>query len=364
MSQRSPAAFTPKRFSKLLIRGLILATFTIFCATAASFLSQRTIAAPDKSASAADSSCDRACLDSFIDQYLAALATHDPSQLPLARGAKTTETGQLVPPGEGMWLSVDQIGTYRVRFDDPAAGEAGIIALTDEHGLPGVLSLRLKIQDRKISEVESIIVRQDIQGQGGMLMTSTMFAVTPIAPLDRKWFLLPDPALLTAVPPADRTPRDKMIAAAAAYLDGLENSSSAGVPIDDSCIRRDNGLQTTSNPNPSPIDPAFPAFKIFGLECAAQLDSRYYSVISKVRERRYPIVDEERGLVYAVVLFDHPGDKLTIDVPGVGAVSVPPAYRSPSSFIVPVIFKLRNGKIWRIETLERTVPYGMPSGWN
>jgi hypothetical protein len=348
----------------VLHRGFILATITILCASAASFLSQRATAETGKSANAADSSCDRACLDSFIDQYLAALVTHDPSHLPLAKGAKTTETGQLVPAGDGMWLSVDQIGTYRVRFDDPAAEEAGIIALTDEHGLPGVLALRLKIRDRKISEVESIIVRQDIQGQGGMLMTSTMFAVTPIAPLDRKWFLLPDPALLTAVAPVDRTPREKMIAAADAYFDGLEKSSSAGVPIDDSCIRRDNGLQTTSNPNPSPTDPAFPGFTIFGLECAAQLDSHYYSVISKVRGRRYPIVDEERGLVYAVVLFDHPGDKQTVDVPGVGAVSVPPAYRSPSTFIVPVIFKFRSGKIWRIETLERTVPYGMPSGWN
>jgi hypothetical protein len=322
------------------------------------------MAAPDKSASAADPPCDRACLDGFVDQYLAALVTHDPSHLPLAQGAKTTETGQLVPPGEGMWLSLDQIGIYRVRFDDPAAGEAGIIALTDEHGLPGVLALRLKIQERKISEIESIIVRQDIQGQGGMLMTATMFAVTPIAPLDRKWFLLPDPVLLTAIAPAERTPREKMIAAAGSYFDGLEKSSSAGVPIDDSCNRRDNGLQTTSNPNPSPIDPAFPSFKIFGLECAAQLDSHFYSVISKVRGRRYPIVDEERGLLYAVLMFDHPGDKGTVDVPGVGAVSVPAAYRSPSSFIVPVIFKIRGGKILRIETLERAVPYGMPSGWN
>jgi hypothetical protein len=364
MSQRHLATFTWKRFSQAVVRGLILSAITVVCAGAGNFLSQRAMAAPDRFSDADDGPCDRACLDDFIDQYLAALVTHDPSHLLLAKGVKATETGQLVAPGEGMWLSVDQIGIYRVRFDDPVAGEAGIIALTDEHGLPGVLALRLKIQERKISEIESIIVRQDIQGQGGMLTTSTMFAVTPIAPLDRKWFLLPDPALLTPIAPAGRTSREKMLAAAEAYFDGLEKNSSAGVPMDASCIRRDNGLQTTNNPNPSPVDPAFPSFKIFGLECATQLDSHYYSVISKVRGRRYPIVDEERGLVYAIVLFDHPGYKRTVDVPGVGAVSVPPAYRSPSSFIVPVIFKIRDGKILRIETLERAVPYGMPSGWN
>jgi hypothetical protein len=221
----------------------------------------------------------------------------------------------------------------------------------------------LKVQSRQISEVEAIIVRQDIQGQGGMLTTSTMFAVAPIAPLDRKWFLLPDPKLLKAVDSASRTPRDKMIAAADAYFDGLENSSSAGVPIDDSCVRRDNGEQTTNNPNFSPVDPAFPAFKAFGFGCAAQLDTHFYSVISKVRGRRYPLVDEEHGLVYSVALFDHPGDKLTVDVPGAGKVTMPPTYRVPSTFIVPVLFKIQGGKIVRIDALERAVPYGMPSGW-
>ncbi len=230
MNQRHRDTVTSKRFSQALARGLILAVITIISAGAGNLVSQRTMAAPDKSANASDPPCDRACLDGFVDQYLAALVTHDPSHLRLAKGVKATETGQPVPPGEGMWLSVDQIGIYRVRFDDPAVGEAGIVALTDEHGLPGVLALRLKIQERKISEIESIIVRQDIQGQGGMLTTSTMFAVTPIAPLDRKWFLLPDPALLTTVAPTERIPREKMVAAADAYFDGLEKSNSAGVP--------------------------------------------------------------------------------------------------------------------------------------
>jgi hypothetical protein len=344
-----------------LIRNVILVALAVVCASAESFLSP--LAAAGEPAGAPDAACDRSCLDGFVDQYLAALVAHDPSHLPMAPAAKTTETGQAVPLGEGMWLSVDQIGTYKLRFDDPSTGEAGIYALTDEHGLPGVLALRLKVQSRKISEVEAIIVRQDIQGQCGMLTTSTMFAVTPIAAFDRKWFLLPDPVLQTAVAPAERTPRDKMIAAADAYFDGLEKSSSAGVPIDDSCIRRDNGIQTTNNGNFSPVDPAFPSFKIFGLGCAAQFDSHFYGVISKVRERRYPLVDEERGLLYAIVLFDHPGDKPKVQVPGVGEVTVPPTYRVPSSFLVPAVFKIRNGRIARMDLLERVVPYGMESGW-
>jgi hypothetical protein len=344
-------------------RSLILAGFALVCAGAGRSLSPQAAAAGERLSRTPREACDRACLDGFVDQYLAALVAHDPSHLPMAKGARTTETGIVVPLGEGMWKSVDQIGTYQVRFADPAAGEVGIIALTDEHGLPGVLALRLKVESRKISEAEAIINRQDIQGQGGALMTSTMFAVVPIAPLDRKWFLLPDPVLQLPVEPARRSPREKMIVLADAYFDGIENSSSAGVPFDDSCIRRDNGVQTTNNPNASPVDPAYPKFHIFGLDCAEQLDSHYYSVTSKVRARRYPVVDEERGLVYGVVMFDHPGDKLTVNVPDVGTITVPPTYRVPSSYFVPVLFKMEAGKIMRIELLERAVAYGTPAGW-
>jgi hypothetical protein len=350
-------------FQQAAIRNLVFVNFALLLAASGSLISPRAVAAGASPLGASDKACDRACLDAFVDQYLAALVAHDPSRLPMAKNAKTTETGVVVPLGEGFWKSVDQIGTYQVRFADPATGKVGIIALTDEHGLPGVLALRLKVESRKISEAEAIINRQDIQGQGGALMTSTMFAVVPIAPFDRKWFLLPDPILLLPVKPEERWARDKMIALADAYFDGIEKSSIAGVPLDDSCIRRDNGVQTTNNPNASPIDPANPKFHIFGLDCAQQLDSHYYSVTSKVRARRYPVVDEERGLVYGVVMFDHPGDQLTVDVPDAGTINVPPTYRVPSSFFVPVLFKIENGKIMRIELLERAVAYGTPTGW-
>jgi hypothetical protein len=345
-----------------VVCGIALVAFATLGVGGNSSLLPRVMAASSPN-SALDQACDRACLDGFVDQYLAALVTHDPSKLPLAKSVKSTETGQPVPLGQGMWISVDQIGIYRLRFDDPSTGEAGIFALTDEHGLPGMLALRLKIQARKISEVESIIVRQDIPGQGGVLATTTMFAPTLVTPLDRKWFLLPDPLLVKKVEPAQRTPREKMIAAADAYLRGIEKSSSDGVPLDDGCVRRDNGVHTTLNPGASPIDPAFPSFRVFGLTCAAQLDSHYYSFIETVRGRRFSIVDEEHGLVFAVVMFDHPGVVTSVDVPGVGKVAVPTTYRVPSSFIVPILFKIRDGKIVRIEALERAVPYGMSAGW-
>jgi hypothetical protein len=38
--------------------------------------------------------CDRACLEGFVNQYLDALAAHDPSKLRLTKNARYTENGR------------------------------------------------------------------------------------------------------------------------------------------------------------------------------------------------------------------------------------------------------------------------------
>lgn len=47
--------------------------------------------------------CGRACLEGFVNQYLDALAAHDPSKLPLTKNARYTENGQELKLGDGMW---------------------------------------------------------------------------------------------------------------------------------------------------------------------------------------------------------------------------------------------------------------------
>lgn len=38
--------------------------------------------------------CDRACLNGFVDLYWSALVAHDPDRLPLTPNARYTENGQ------------------------------------------------------------------------------------------------------------------------------------------------------------------------------------------------------------------------------------------------------------------------------
>ena len=50
--------------------------------------------AVSRNACRAAETCDRACLEGFINQYLDALVAQDPSKLPLAKNARYTEMGR------------------------------------------------------------------------------------------------------------------------------------------------------------------------------------------------------------------------------------------------------------------------------
>lgn len=77
----------------------------------------------------------------------------------------------------------------------------------------------------------------------------------------------------------------------------------------------------------------------------------------------FPIVDEERGLVYAIIRFDHNGRNKTITWNDGSVHSVNMPFDEPFSFLVGELFKIKNGKIYQIEALVLNVPYGMHLGW-
>jgi hypothetical protein len=48
------------------------------------------------------------------------------------------------------------------------------------------------------------------------------------------------------------------------------------------------------------------------MSCGAQFATGFTKVITRVQERRFPVVDKERGLVLSVIRFDHSGKNKTI----------------------------------------------------
>jgi hypothetical protein len=59
-----------------------------------------------------------------------------------------------------MWGPTVTLGTYKLYFADPEAGQVGFFGTIEEHGHPVILGLRLKIDNRKISEMEVIALRK------------------------------------------------------------------------------------------------------------------------------------------------------------------------------------------------------------
>jgi hypothetical protein len=285
--------------------------------------------------------CDRACLQRFVDQYLQALVAKDPTRLPLAAGARFTENGQQLQLGDGLWGTIDALEDYKFTFADPRSGQVGFMGTIKESGRDQILGVRLKVAGGKIQEIETLVVRPK---------TGYVFG----APKD----LRSQPVMVEALMPAQRRPRAELIRIANSYFEGLEKATEKLTPFAEDCQRIENGVVTANNPNPAPAMP------MWHVGCHAQFATHFSQFITHVRDRRFPIVDEERGLVLALVFFDHAG-RMKTQTLAVGTVSkVPADMQVPFTFEIAELFKIQDGKISRIEALVIPAPYGMRAGWS
>jgi hypothetical protein len=311
--------------------------------------------------------CDRDCLYAFVDKYFDALVSRCPCAVAMAPGVKYTENGQVVKPGEGIWKTITRRGTYRVYLADPANGTVGYYGdFSEDQGLLfSVMALRLKIQDRRITEVEMIVNREQLRPGSGGLGANTAGIMTPraINELQTTGFISPDAALLEPVPAAARSPREQLVAISDGYFEAFAQGKGSVAPFADQCSRRENGIAATNNSDGPAIDPAQPAFRVFSQSCAEELDRGFFSALTKVRTRRQLVVDQEQGLILDLALLDNPGNVKSVSVAGVGNVAVPQALLRPITYLAPALFKIESGKIRQIEGLAWPVPYGMRSGW-
>jgi hypothetical protein len=283
--------------------------------------------------------CDRACLNGFVDQYLAALVAHDPSRLPLARDVKFTENGQELKLGDGLWGTASALGTYKVYADDPQAGQVVFMGVLQENGSPIILCLRLKVELRRITEIETVVTRKEASG------------------LARPEALVEKPIFSETVPPAERRSRENMIAIANSYFSAIEKGHASYVPFDKDCNRVEDGTQTTNNPT---LGRGYPN-STFRLGCEAQIKLRAFQPDTRIRDRRFAVVDEERGLVFVFGFFDHDARLRSFTLADGRAEKQ--MRTAPWTWEIAELFKIQDGKIMRIEALVNAVPYGMKAGW-
>ncbi len=299
---------------------------------------------PSRPHGAAAPACGRECLNGFVDQYLAALVAHDAARLPVASSVKFTENGQALKLGEGFWGTANGLGTFKLYFAEPEAGQVGFIGVVKEWGNPVILCLRLKVRGGKISEVEDFVVRDANAAKNLDAMGK------------------PNPILLETIPPAERASREELVKTANMYFSGLQNNDGKGVyPFTADCNRIENGTQTTNNPALDKGSVTGSGYPIFGMGCAAQFKTGFFRVVTRIRDRRFLVVDRERGLAFAFAFFDHAGTVKSVTL--TDGTTFPESLRHPFTWEVGEVFKIEKGKIRFIQAALTQAQYGKQSGW-
>lgn len=299
--------------------------------------------------------CDRACLEGMVDKYLDAMTAHDPKLAPLAPNVKFTENGQELIIPDGLWNSIVGKGKYRLFVDDPQAGAVAFIGTIKEEGrsasepVGGVMALRLRVRNGKITEAETLVVRNP-QTYDRLEKLGT-----------------PNPVFLEPIPEGQRMSRADLIKTANMYFSGMQQNDGKGVyPFADDCNRLENGMQTTNaplKPGETRPDPATATMYSASWSCKEQFQSGLLHFVTRIRDRRYVAVDRERGLVFSFAFFDHSAGKTRhFKTPSGREVAAGPT--QPWTWEIAEMFKVENGKLRQIEAILDRSPYGMTSGWS
>lgn len=281
-------------------------------------------------------SCDRACLTGFMDGYLKAQEAHNAAALPLAKSVKLTENGAAIKTGEGFFRTAGS-PTYRLDIADPEMGGVATQLVVREGDAKVFQFIRLKVENKQITEVETIVGRK---GESGPMFVPD-FATKP-----RTEFTL-------SIREAERMSRLELMAIADAYWRALETNGRPDyhpAPILPGVVRIENGLPTSSGSGahggstggPEGV-PASSAPEQFN---AGRFANR------TIYDRRFPVVDVERGVILSIARM------------GIEDGQTLPAHWQGGRPILAEFFAIQSGVIVAVDVvMKSSVPLNQSSGW-
>ncbi|MEI9814300.1 MAG: hypothetical protein WDO18_17385 [Acidobacteriota bacterium] len=228
--------------------------------------------------------CDRACLKSILDQYLNALVQHKPDAAPLALGFRQTENATVRIKGAGLWQTAKALGKLQRRYFDTSTEQAAFFGTFEEQNGIAIATLRLKVEDRKITEAEWVLSRKGDPGlgPGGGNQANAAYYDTD--------YLLAHVPPDRVIPKQDRLSRSTLVAITDSYFDGLSAHDGKVIIAEPGCTRIENGVLTTQRP-----------IATGGVsDCTSE--GAMVNIFA-VTARRYLVVDEEAGAVLGLALF-------------------------------------------------------------
>ena len=275
------------------------------------------------SAKAAESGdCDRACLKAIADEYFVALEKHDPSLLPLAAKVKFTENNAVLKLGEGHWKAGGK-ESFRMEIFDPEQGGIGVEAVIPSATGPAPMLLRLKVENRRITEIESIVVYKE--GKDYFGAPQNLAGTKPSFYWTR------------TIRPSERDSRYQLVATTEGYWRAFETEGTpqyVRAALLPDTVRLENGVQTTL------ADVSGPNGFVKAATAAEAFDLGVFKGM-KIADRRYPVVDEEVGATLSMARF---GDK-------------------PDAGVVGEFFAVNQGRIMQIHSIWRAPATPGPTPW-
>jgi hypothetical protein len=269
-------------------------------------------------AHAVGADCDRECLRGLLTQYLNAMVAHNPGALPVAAKVKITEDTKEIRLGEGLWKTASGLRKYRQDILDVRQGVAASQVVVEEGGMPVMLVLRLKVADKKITEVETQTTKSRAEG--------AIFNIDALQTTGMAMSVVPEKTQLNS--------REDAIKAAMFYPAGLKIGSFVEVnaPFAPDAYRIENGNVT-----------AGPGCSRAGCEnVKTQTIMKHPAVTTRVAA-----VDEELGIVLLRMNFGDTG-----------------SYGAGNALIVWEAFKVYGGQIHGVEAFMRVMPASAGSGWD
>jgi len=291
------------------------------------FLTTVLVAAVASPASA-QGSCDRACLTGYLDAWFKGLVGNSATGVPTSRDVKVTQNGQLTTVAGTFWESAESV-PYRWDIANPRLGDTASEAVVrNADGTMTMLAVRLKVNNGAITEVETIKANQ---GEADRLWGPEVLLKRGVSP-----------ALKLSIPEAERDSYYRLIAAAEGYWRAFQtNGTPAYHPADllPDTERFENGLQTTGMVR----DGAY-------VSAASGFDAGRF-LGRNLWDRRYPVVDEERGIVLSMVRFGLKDGQKSQSV------------ATANSRIVAEYFSVKRGLIQEVHAVLFNVPDTLPPQW-
>lgn len=288
---------------------------------------------------------ERAHLEGLADEYLDALSAHDPGRLPLSDDVRFTENGQELEPGDGLWATFSGLGTYRHHITDTLAGQEALVATVRENGAGAILILRLKVEDELVTQIETFVIRAPDSTE----------RYEQLGTLDPMWF--------TAAAPSERASREELVSLANRYFDGLQRNDGRIIPpFVDGCERIEGGALVTNRPSRQRTG-HWAIDDFFTRDLRSQFELGFFEFVTNIQHRRFPVVDDDRSVVFALALFDHDGTTESVRLTDGRVFETPPYTLTPRTLFAIEAFKIGNGLLRQVESNLTECPYGMPFGW-